>query len=150
MKYAVFAAERENQIKGYIVLRCVNEGKVEVGVIADILTLPDQERVAKSLVLKSLEFLKARNVDLVVCKMLESHPYYKILRNRGFLQTHGVITRLSSLFLPSAVRKAYLPSELDRPRFNVCINSAEVNMFKILSQNPSEKWILTYGDGDGI
>jgi len=150
IKYTVFAAEKKNQIKGYIVLRRVNQGALAVGTIVDILTLPDQGQVATSLISKSLEFLKARNVDLVGCRMLKSHPYYKILRNRGFLQTYGSIVKLSSLILPSAIKKRYLPSERNKPHFNICINSPETNMIKILSQNPSEKWILTYGDGDEI
>ena len=150
IEYTIFAAEKRNQIKGYIVLRCMHEGALAVGSIVDILTLPNQGQVARALISKSLEFFEARNVDLVTCKMLKSHPYYKILRDRGFLEPYGSIVKMCSLILPSAFKEAYFPSERNKSRFNICINSPEVNMVKILSQNPSEKWILTYGDGDGI
>lgn len=144
MEYTVFSAEEENQIKGYIVLRCLNEQGLIVGNIVDILALPNRDEVVTLLISKSLKFFKARGVDLVRCLMLSSHPYYRILQDSGFLWPSSLFTKMFRSFVPSAVGGAHFFREI--PCFNICINSPDADIIKTFSSWPSNRWFATYGD----
>jgi len=146
IEYTVFSAEEENQIKGYIVLRCLNHQGLMVGYIVDILALPNRDDVVRLLISKSLGFFKAKGMDMVRVLILSTHPYYEILLDSGFLWPSDLLTKMFKSFVPSVVGGAHFLREI--PCVNICINSPNAEIIKTFSSEPSNRWFLTYGDWD--
>jgi hypothetical protein len=84
--FTVRLAERGERILGYAVLR-VSRGKAY---IADLLTLPEREDVAQSLVSDALGYFRRTSVSSVRCWLPSHHPYREALLREGFLPKRRV------------------------------------------------------------
>ena len=86
ISYTIFAAEENNKICGYIVLRCVDEDKnLKSGSIFDILVSSDRPEIASLLISKAIDFFKKENVDYIICFMIANKKLRKIFRKSGFM-----------------------------------------------------------------
>jgi ribosomal protein S18 acetylase RimI-like enzyme len=88
LNYRLFAARRSGQCVGYIVLRRTTAVELAVGVIVDLLTMPNDVEVAGSLIDHAL-FTFGKGIAAVDC--VASHPaIIRLLRERGFLPLRTV------------------------------------------------------------
>ena len=81
------AFDRE-ALLGYVVTKI--EGSR--GYIADLLALPGRTDIARSLVEEALRSFRESNVAAVRCGMTRRHPYYRLLRRYGFLDSRRSFT----------------------------------------------------------
>jgi hypothetical protein len=119
--YKIFCVEKDRMIKGFVVLKCVQDGGIKRGKIVDILVEWGQETVAELLVERSVSYFAGENVDLITGWIFEHWPVFEIFRKRGF-----------------AKRKA--------PHYLV-VNSQFVDIPKEYFLDMS-KWYVTMGDSD--
>jgi GNAT superfamily N-acetyltransferase len=98
VKYTVLLAERNAKILGYVVLRSVNENKLNLGYIVDVLASPDSRLVIQALILRAVEHFKKEGVDAIACWMLKNNEFYKVLRYNRFVpfSSYPFIARLNS------------------------------------------------------
>jgi hypothetical protein len=83
--YAIYVAEREGQILGYTVLRCQEQMGLVSGRIFELVVPLGHDEVAKSLILKAIEFFKEAKADLVLYRMIADKTVGKIFRKSGFI-----------------------------------------------------------------
>jgi GNAT superfamily N-acetyltransferase len=81
--FTVRIAEQEGRILGYLILK-ISQGE---GYIADLLALPERVDVVRSLIRDALRIFREARVELVQCWMISRHPYNRILRRYGFLDS---------------------------------------------------------------
>jgi len=81
--YTIYRARQNGEMKGYIVLRRVELLNFNSAVIVDLLALDGATLVA--LVRKGIQHSRQEGTDLLGFMVPKNHPYYKILRNIGFL-----------------------------------------------------------------
>jgi GNAT superfamily N-acetyltransferase len=109
-KYVMFAARRQREIVGYIVVMLVSFDLLR-GEIIDLLTVPGEDIVTEELVNRAIGYLREEGAEVVTCLMLPDTPYYRTLRKMGF------ICRSSGLQLGVRLRKTNLSSEfITNPR----------------------------------
>lgn len=83
--YAIYLAERERKMLGYIVLKLMAIDKSsKSGMIVDLLTLPDQKDATFALIVKAIEYFKEEGADVVAC-YIQNRYYYNLLRKMGFI-----------------------------------------------------------------
>jgi GNAT superfamily N-acetyltransferase len=88
LNYRSFAARRSGQCVGYITLRRTAAVELPVGVIVDLLTMPNDVEVAGSLIDHAL-FTFGKDIAAIDC--VTSHPVIiGLLRERGFLPLRTV------------------------------------------------------------
>ena len=68
---------------GYLVFK-ISEG---TGYVADLLALPDRHEVARSLIEDALGAFRRAGVDSAACWMISRHPYNRMLRRYGFVDS---------------------------------------------------------------
>lgn len=124
-KYILYIAERKDKILGYAVLKETINGNFKKGFMVDIMAPANHDEVIAALIAKAMEHFKERNVDLVECQLIKSHPYCKILKKAGFLAL-----RSTSAFI-------------------IHIKSQQIGLTDLLSLD-IKKWFITYGDGDYV
>lgn len=83
--YVFYRAMKEGEMKGYIVLRKVDLLEFNSAVIVDLLAL--DEDVLKALVEKGIEHSQKEGSDILGCIVPKYHPYYRALKQNGFLAT---------------------------------------------------------------
>ena len=88
--YTIYLAEKDGEIYGYTVLRCVKIEGLILGCIFDIITLFDQDDVVHCLIAKSIEYFKREKVDLIYCKMIAKKTLRKIFRKSGFISSRFI------------------------------------------------------------
>jgi len=130
-RYSIFAAvdRNEGSIRGYIVTKDEMRFGLRLGLILDLVVLPEDDNLAAVLVNKGIERLTQQGVDVIGCLMLRHHPLVRALRENGLLHVPG-------RFAP---RKFYVTISqfTDDPQFNAFIC------------NP-ENWFLMWGDTDTV
>jgi GNAT superfamily N-acetyltransferase len=130
-RYSIFAAvdQNEGSIRGYIVTKDEMRFGLKLGLILDLVVLPEELNSATILVNRGIERLEQQGVDVIGCLMLRHHPLVRALRENGLLHVPG-------RFAP---RKFYVTiSKLtDDQQFNAFIC------------NP-ENWFLMWGDTDTV
>ena len=83
--YAIYVAEEEDEICGYIVLGCRNEDSLMWGHIYDIIALTGREDIIQCLIAKAIEYFSAKEVDAINSKMIAREVYRKSFLRRGFI-----------------------------------------------------------------
>jgi hypothetical protein len=82
-RFTVRAAEQDGRILGYLVSK-ISEGS---GYVVDLLALPGRIEVVRSLVEDALHLFREAGVELVTCWMIWRHPYNRMLRRYGFVDS---------------------------------------------------------------
>jgi hypothetical protein len=86
--YKVYLAEELSSILGYIVLRINKIDPLhQVGYIMEVLALRDREDVAMELFGKAMKYFQSNNVNAVYFSVISGHPYERIARKHGFLDS---------------------------------------------------------------
>lgn len=101
VKYTVLLAERDKKALGYVVLLIRDEKSLRVGYIVDIMAFSRDSTVFHSLILEAIEDFRKKNVDSIVCWMMNNSIAripYKILKNNGFItvSSNPLIGRVNS------------------------------------------------------
>jgi hypothetical protein len=94
--FTVRVARQEGKILGYSALK-ISEGN---GYFADLLALPGRLDVVRSLIEDALRSFRQAGVERVTCWMIERHPYNRILRRYGFVDSRkdvGFVRKAVSL-----------------------------------------------------
>jgi len=84
-KYVIYRAKKNGEMRGYIVLRKVDLLKFNSAVVVDLLAL--DEETLSALVEKGIQYGQQERADLLGFMVPQNHLYYKILRQKGFLQS---------------------------------------------------------------
>jgi hypothetical protein len=116
--YTIFRATQNGEMGGFIVLRKVDLLEFNSAVIVDLLAL--DRNFLMALVDKGIEQGQKQGVDLLGFMVPQGHPYYKILRKKGFLRSPKIF---QFMVYPHSDRKIFLSPE---------------------------KWYVTWGDTDVI
>ena len=87
MGYIKFRAVENDKLKGYIVMRSISSecGKTREGLIADIITRPDDRDAIHALIFAALDYLKDEGCSIVRC-CLSHKGVQKILTGCGFIK----------------------------------------------------------------
>jgi len=121
-KYKIFKAERNGELKGYIVLREGKSRGLRVGVVSDIFCVPDDIRTIDSLIIFVIKtFKKKRDIDLIRCDMLHRN-FERILRKFGFIRM-----RSSSHFMVTNIHRDMDPNFVAN-RDNWFVNYADCDL----------------------
>ena len=93
----VFAAKRNEQLNGFVVV-CPNvKKKYPEGTIIDIMADPDDKRIISALIRKAIEYFTERNVYSIMC-FLTDKRFLKILRRFFFIkEVKGMPVMLANL-----------------------------------------------------
>lgn len=121
--FKVYCAKKNDCISGYAILKCKTFRGINVGYIYDLFCDPNDHSTIKSLLSKSIEYFMRKKMDIVQMYVLESHPYYRICKEFGFLRGN---------------EKPFV-FNINKLEFD---NSTEC--FK-----DHKKWLLSYGDKEG-
>lgn len=82
--HAVFLAEQDGRILGYIALRLSSATRAQ---ILDVLALPERNDVVDTLLASAVEFLRESGIAAIQCWMPSSHPYNEILKQHGLVDS---------------------------------------------------------------
>lgn len=116
--YTIYQAKQNGEMKGYIVLRKVELLTFNSSVIVDLLAM--DEGTLLTLVERGIQHSRQEGADLLGFMVPQGHPYYKILRKKGFLRSPKIF---QFMVYPHSDRKIFLSPE---------------------------KWYVTWGDTDVI
>ncbi len=116
--YTIYAARKDGNIVGYVVLCMATSENMMIGRIVDLLVLPNMKEVTYALISKAIEQFEEEKVDAISCHMHDRN-YNKMLKRTGFLPIPFKTSRLC----------VYVHKEKDRAFFF----------------NPTN-FFLTYGD----
>ncbi len=116
--YTIYQAKQNGEMKGYIVLRKVELLTFNSSVIVDLLAM--DEGTLLTLVERGIQHSRQEGADLLGFMVPQGHPYYKILRKKGFLRSPKIF---QFMLYPHSDRKIFLSPE---------------------------KWYVTWGDTDVI
>ena len=81
--YTIYRAKQNGEMRGYIVLRKVELLNFNSAAIVDLLAL--DEVTVTALVERGIQHSRQEETDLLAFMVPRSHPYDKVLRERGFL-----------------------------------------------------------------
>jgi hypothetical protein len=116
--YIIYRAIKNGEMRGYIVLRKVDLLNFNSAVIVDLLAM--DEETLLTLVERGIQHSRQEGADLLGFMVPQGHPYYKILRKKGFLRSPKIF---QFMVYPHSDRKIFLSPE---------------------------KWYVTWGDTDVI
>ena len=83
INYTIYIAEKDGEIDGYLVLRCLEMEQKKEGVIFDILA--QSEEIAQCLISRAVEHCKQEAVDFIHGRMLANKTLLKAFRKNGFI-----------------------------------------------------------------
>ena len=83
--YKVYAAEKNDEVLAWVVVRVMDRYGLKNGIIADMLSLPDRRDILCALVQLTCEELKKEDVDLIACSIPKNTHYFKAIRQSGFM-----------------------------------------------------------------
>jgi hypothetical protein len=127
-EYRALIAEREEEVEGYVILRCMEQFGLRGGMIVDLGALPGREVVLNALLAEAKRFFREQRMDLIACLLSGEDEYLGVLRKRGFQR------------LP---RRAWFKEWYFEYRLNTPTLDNE------FLSDPSN-WFLTFGDTDII
>ena len=84
--YVILIAEKENDLLGYIVLKCREDFGLQIGFIVDILTVPEETGVSVDLISAAVKHFELNQMDIVSCLMLPNTRYSHSLKQAGFIK----------------------------------------------------------------
>lgn len=101
--YTIFLAEKEGDIHGYLVLRCLSIEGTRVGLIFDIMAQSGE--VAQNLISRAVERCMEEAVDIIYCRIVANKTLLGAFSRNGFISTpflkHGwFVVRSGSLEIP--------------------------------------------------
>lgn len=96
-EYTILLAEKEKAMLGYGVVKLERED-LPRGFIMDVLTLPNDDNIAKLLIDKAIGYLREQGAAIISCIMLQGNPYYGILRKMGFTKRRSGLRLCARLF----------------------------------------------------
>ena len=126
--YKVFAAEKNNEVLAWVVVRVMERFGLKNGIVADMLSLPDRRDILCALVQLVCEELKKEGVDLVACSIPKKTHYFKTIRQCGFMPSPDKLNPRKVYFIIYPLSKA--------------INEDIVKV--------SSNWFVTWGDTDVV
>jgi hypothetical protein len=126
--YKSFVAEKEGRYLAVVVVRVLEKFGLTNGAIADILALPNQEQNVQGLLLKAMEYLKEKKVDLIACSVPEWSVHNGTLRKCGFMKCPKKLNPKGEPFIIYPISK-----------------KGDTDFIK----NPSN-WYITWGDTDVV
>ena len=97
-EYTVLAAEKHDDLLGFVVLRCGIE-QSWVGHIIDFLSQTG-DATAELLLSTGLDFLKSQGMDIATCHVFEHDPFYRFFKNQGFFRYGGYLTLFARSLTP--------------------------------------------------
>ncbi|MCL4429605.1 MAG: GNAT family N-acetyltransferase, partial [Chloroflexi bacterium] len=109
-RYTTYICEKNGEIAGYIILSLEKNvsfegkgaGKLSVGNIVDLLTLPDATDAAYLLISAACAYFERENVNVASCWMFSRFSYHTILKKFGFSDYFELFRR--AILRPSYVR----------------------------------------------
>jgi N-acetylglutamate synthase-like GNAT family acetyltransferase len=101
--YTTYVCEKNGEIDGYIVVEVEKSvstksggtGRLLVGNIIDLLTLPNKTNAAYLLAYAACSHFEHEGVDIAGCWMSRWHPFYPVLRKFGFSDFYELLRRTS-------------------------------------------------------
>ena len=121
---AVYGAERNGKLVGYIALRASEMFDLQVGFILDMLAADDA--AAEALVARAVEHFRHVRVDAVGCLMLAHAPYFRVLRTAGFVVAPKAMTH-KEFYFGVQVKSSDLPGEVINRRENWYLTFADLD-----------------------
>jgi hypothetical protein len=82
-QYLIFAAEKDDEIQGYLVLRIKTVKNAKAGVIFDMVT--QSEDIMQYLVAEAVNVSYQAGADLIIYSSIADRSYYRVLREKGFI-----------------------------------------------------------------
>lgn len=121
--YEVFLAEKNDTIRGYVILTTKMTRYEKAGCIADIFA--ESKSTTQSLIRTAIEYFNDKKVDFILGWTMKASLCYSILRENGFVHN----------YFPKWMRLI-----------------ARVNLSKLLElyKSAQKNWYVTMGDSDGI
>jgi GNAT superfamily N-acetyltransferase len=120
--FVIYGAEKEEQICGYIILKCTKQPQgFFMGHICELIAPLDEVEVIHCLISKAIEYFREEKTDLISYEMKAEKTYYAILRNCGFVSSHL----------------------LDKRHF--CVYSSHSSISRTYLEDP-EHWFIQKGD----
>ena len=86
-RFAIHVAEEGEALLGYVVLR-MSFGR---GYVVDLFALPERLDVVSSLIGQGVAWLSSRGASTIECWLPGRHPYWRILRDYGFLHRRKTV-----------------------------------------------------------
>jgi GNAT superfamily N-acetyltransferase len=127
--FVIYGAEKEEQIDGYIILKCTRQPQgFSMGHICELIAPLGEAKVIHCLISKAIEYFKEEKIDLIFYEMKAEKTYYKILRNCGFISSR----------------------RLDKRHF--CVYNSHPAISRTYLEDP-EHWFIQKGDstfGDSV
>ncbi len=144
--YTTYVCEKDGEIVGYVVLNVEKSvsieregtGRLSVGNIIDLMTLPNMTNAAHSLISAACCHFENQSVAVAGCWMFKWHPYSAILRKFGFSDWYELLRRSAS-------------RSKDDSHIICYVNSKGAIQEAIGSMRGSSKrhnWFITQGDAD--
>ena len=84
-QYIIKIAEKDGEIKGYIVLELRQQNDYVEGYITDLLTTPKEPTIIEALVQESLKFFDELEINAVHSRVVKGNPQQTALRKCGFI-----------------------------------------------------------------
>lgn len=123
-EYTIYLAEKDGEICGYVILRCVNQRNLIQGYICDIIAPLEQGEVVHCLISKAVEFFKEQSADLAIFTRLANN------RLGGYFNKHG--------FMPLYFKKSCFMARSNSDRIPIAY------------LRKPEHWFIHIGDSDLI
>lgn len=90
--YIIYNIEENNKTLGYLVLNINRlDADYPVGSIVDLLTYPYRLDTAEALLTHAINFFIKQNVNYIRYMVVRDHPYEKIFKNKGFIDSRQLL-----------------------------------------------------------
>jgi ribosomal protein S18 acetylase RimI-like enzyme len=118
-KYTKLIAKKGKDIVGYIVLRANSYNKdYPIGYIVDLATEPNHNSVASELICRAIEYFDKKGVNIINCLTVDKHPYIKLLKGFGFINSRISVNLYTSQERPACI-EALKETDIDPSRILV-------------------------------
>jgi len=126
--YRIIIAEKEDNLLGYMVVRCQSRFGLKGGMIVDLLVQHDRDYIFHILMHRALDYFEQQNVDLAACMINGDYTYLKWLRSNKFF---------------------VLPAKIGVKEWHFGIRLVDSTLDSDFMSN-SSNWFLDFGDTDVI
>jgi hypothetical protein len=126
--YQIYSIQKDGQLLGYTVIKCVDLLGLKIGFIVDLITMPQIPTLAEALISSAVDYFRSAQMDIAGCMMLPQAIYAPALRKRGFIR----------------VPKRFMPEEM-----YLDINIQHAQQPRSFLLDP-KNWYITWSDHDVI
>jgi hypothetical protein len=91
-EYQLFAAKKNGEVTGYMVLRVMKMKQFYAVALVDLLALNGDKETVSALLNKCLDFSKKIKVDVVATAMPPHHPFANLIMRAGFIKSSEKFT----------------------------------------------------------